>query len=384
MLEALEGPYNASSVHAQGRKGAAFLAKARTQIAALVNAPPNMVIFNSGATEGNNTVLHYFLSRGERVLVSAIEHPCVAQAAKSHDLRIPASSDGQIDLGALEDLLKDAKAKGKPYALVSLMAVNNETGVIQPVAKAAEIVKRYGALLHCDAVQAAGRMAFSMPDTGADFITLSAHKLGGPQGAGALVLGLCGITPILLQGGGQEKSARAGTENVAAIAGFGAAAEAAQKSLSAYQDLSALRDEMEQKLKLISPEIIIHGEDAPRAASTTLFSLPGADSQTMLMILDLDGIAVSAGSACSSGTIKTSATLKAMGVSDNIARGTLRVSMGWGSTRSDVEGFLGAWERLYTRIKPRLGASHQSFNPPLHPPASGGKDSAAAESRGEI
>lgn len=357
MIEALDGPYNASSVHSFGRQGERLLARARQQIAALVGAPANMVIFNSGATEGNNTVLQHFLNRGEKILVSALEHPCIAQAAGASDKRIPACADGQIDLAALEDLLKEAKVGGEPYALVSVMAVNNETGVVQPIAKAAEIAKRYGALFHTDAVQAVGRTTFLMPDTGADFVTISSHKIGGPQGAGALVLGLCGITPVLLRGGGQEKSARAGTENVAAIAGFGAAAEAAQKSLTVYQKLSELRDGLEKKLRMISPEIIIHGASAPRAAGTTLLSLPGADNQTLQMMLDLEGIAVSGGSACSSGTVKPSTTLKAMGVTDEVARAALRISAGWNTSPADIDAFIAAWEKIYTRIKPRLAQS---------------------------
>ncbi|MCF8496671.1 MAG: cysteine desulfurase [Alphaproteobacteria bacterium] len=345
MREALGGPLNASSVHGFGREGRKLVERARTQVAALVNAPPAQVIFNSGATEGNNTVLKYFSA--ERVLVSAIEHPSVLEAVPEA-LRIPVTRDGVLDLGALETLLKQERT-----GLVSVMLVNNETGVIQPVAEAAALAKRHGAFFHCDAVQAAGKVPLDIVALGIDFMTISAHKIGGPQGAGALVLGLCGITPVLLHGGGQEKSARAGTENVAAIAGFGAAAQAAGEGLA---DESKRLESLRGKLETALQEILIHGKNAPRAPNTTLFSLPGIKAETMLMALDLEGIAVSNGSACSSGTVKPSAVLKAMGYGDDIAGAALRISTGWATTEEEIDGFLDSFMKIKNRMQGKRNA----------------------------
>jgi cysteine desulfurase len=335
-------PLNASAVHAYGREGRKHIENARKEIAALVNCEPNAVIFNSGATEGNNTVLQYF--KGRPILVSCIEHPSVLDVVP-HSIKIPVTKDGIVDLGALEDLLQ----KEKP-ALVSVMMVNNETGIIQPIAAISSLAKQYGAYLHCDAVQAAGRIPISLFDCGIDFLTLSAHKIGGPQGVGALILGLCGETPVLLHGGGQEKKARAGTENVSGIAGFGAAARAAQDSMSDVNArLSSLRDTLEQELTLITPQIQIIGGDQTRVANTSFFTLPGVSSETMMMALDLEGFAISNGSACSSGTVKTSAVLKSMGRSDSEASGAIRLSMGWNTKSEDIENFLIAWRKLSGR-----------------------------------
>ncbi len=345
MSTAMQQAHNASSVHSYGREARKLVENARIQVAKLVNAPPAQVIFNSGATEGNNTVLKYFADEqtGERILVSAIEHPSVLEAVPYAE-KIPVTKDGIVDLAALEKLLQERRA-----ALVSVMWANNETGAINPIEKISEIAKRNGALFHCDAVQAAGRVPLDI--MGIDFLTLSAHKLGGPQGIGALVLGLCGITPSWLDGGGQEKKARAGTENVAGIMGFGMAAELAHKNMGAYQKLKSLRDTLENEIKKIAPEIIIHAADTDRLVNTTMLSLPGALSETLLMSFDLEGIAVSNGSACSSGTVKSSVVLKAMNVHDSIAAGALRVSTGWNSTEKDIDNFLEAFKKIYQRLK---------------------------------
>lgn len=337
-------PLNASSVHSYGREARLMVERARDQVAALVGAPPAQVIFNSGATEGNNTVIRHFAP--ERILVSATEHPSVLEAAQNLT-HIPVTQDGLIDLDAFEALLK-----AEATALVSVMLVNNETGVIQPIKDISALAKRHGALVHCDAVQAAGRIPIDITDLGIDFLTLSAHKLGGPQGVGALVLGLCGQTPTLLFGGGQEKSARAGTENIAAIVGFGLAAGTALCDMQPSQDrLAALRDELEESLCAKMPDIIIHGRAAPRVANTCLLSVPGIPSQTMLMAMDLEGIALSNGAACSSGTVQVSHVLRAMGCDDDLAGSALRVSMGWGTQKSDLEKFLLAFEAFYNRKK---------------------------------
>lgn len=325
-------PLNASAVHGRGREGRKHIEAARRSVAALVGADPANIIFNSGATEGNNTVLQYF--RG-RVLVSAIEHPSVLNVRPDAE-HIPVNPDGIIDLAALEGLLKQ-----EPKAvLIAVMLANNETGVIQPIAEISALAGRYGAWLHCDGVQAAGRIPVDIAALGVHSLTLSAHKIGGPQGVGALVLGQCGETPVLLTGGGQEKKTRAGTENVAGIAGFGLAADLAAKGLS-----SDLRDSMERQLAEIYPGLIVHGKNVPRLPNTSLFSLSGFKAETLLMALDLAGFCVSNGSACTSGKVEASHVLKAMGVLDSVAISALRVSMGPETTKADIDVFVQALQR---------------------------------------
>ena len=366
-------PLNASSVHAMGRKAKQIVDTARRQIAALTGAEANNVIFNSGATEGNNTVLKHFA--GQKILVSATEHPSVLEVRPDAP-RIPVTSNGIIDLQALEDLLKEHKP-----ALVSCQLVNSETGLIQPIREVSNLAQRHGAWLHCDAVQAAGRIPLQINELGIHFMTISSHKIGGPQGVGALILGQCGETPTLLHGGGQEKKARAGTENVAGIAGFGLAAELAHKEIPDYQSrIGALRTTLEDGLKSLSTYpssraqprdlpamdgdsstalhsgrndgngIKIFCEDQPRAANTTFFGLGGANSQTLLMALDLDGICVSNGSACSSGSVKASHVLLAMGEDEAAASSAIRVSLGWNTTETDITAFLNAFTKILARI----------------------------------
>ena len=351
VLCAENGAYNASAVHFYGREGRKMVEAARENVAKLVGAETNQVIFNSGATEGNNTVLRHFAENypDETILVSAIEHPSILElhAVFNNVKTIPVDHDGLIRVDALAEMLKSEEK----VSVVSCMFVNNETGVVQDVAALSVLAHQYGALFHCDAVQAVGRLPVDMQALGIDFLTLSSHKIGGPQGVGAFVLGMCGETPTLLFGGGQEKSARAGTENVAGIVGFGAAVKASLENIEDYQKLSALRDRLEAGLQKISPEIAIHGVEAPRAVNTSFFSLEGADSQTMLMAFDLEGIALSNGSACSSGTVKPSATLLAMGANEKIASSALRVSLGWATKEDDIDAFLDAWKKIYKRIQ---------------------------------
>lgn len=338
-------PLNASSVHTNGREGKRLIDKARRQVAALTGADANNVIFNSGATEGNNTVLKYF-SYG-KVCVSAIEHPSVLEARPDATL-LPVTPAGLIDLNAAEDII----AAHKP-ALVSCQLVNSETGIIQPVAKLSQIARKHGAYFHCDAVQAAGRIPLNMMELGVDFMTLSSHKIGGPQGGGALILGLCGETPTLLDGGGQEKKARAGTENVAGIAGFGLAAELALAELPTYKDrMSAYTAAPETELCKINSDIKIYGQDkdTPRVPNTLFFSIPGVPSETLLMAFDLEGICVSNGSACSSGTVKSSAVLRAIGADDAEASSAIRISTGWNTTQNDIDAFLTAFEKIMARL----------------------------------
>ncbi len=343
--------HNASAVHYFGRQGIAAIENAREQVAKLVGSNKNQVIFNSGATEGNNTVLRYFSENcpDETILVSATEHPSVLEASKllKNVKIIPVDENGLVRLGDLEKILKDTPN----VSLISCQYVNNESGVIQNITELVELAHRNGSLFHCDATQAAGRIPISMQESCIDFLTLSSHKIGGPQGVGALVLGICGQTPSLLFGGGQEKYLRAGTQNVAGIAGFGAACNYVLNNLDEYQNLEILRNRLENNLKNISPEIIIHCEISPRVPNTSFFSLKGINTQTILMALDLEKIAVSNGSACSSGSIKPSTALKAMGNDEKISSSALRISMGWATKESDIDTFLEAWKKIYNRIK---------------------------------
>ena len=343
-----EAPLNASAVHDFGRTGRRFIEEARTVIAEAAGCPPAQLVFNSGATEGNNTVLQHFERSypEERVLIGATEHPAVREATKRAEA-IPVDENGIIDLTALETLLQ-----GDKVSLVSVMLANNETGVLQPMAAIAALVHRYGALLHSDGAQALGRVPIDMAAMGIDFLTLSAHKVGGPQGVGALALGLCGVTPVLLHGGGQEKKARGGTENIAGIAGFGAAAQEALADLdNEIARLHDLHERLENGILDVAPEAVIFGRDVERLPNTSLFSVSGIKAETLLMALDLEGIAASNGSACSSGTVKASHVLSAMGVDAALAGGALRVSTGWATQTSDIDRFLEVWTKIYTRQK---------------------------------
>ena len=335
---------NPSSVHGHGRAVRRAVEEARSKVAALVGAIPTRVVFTAGGTEANNLALRGF--PGRRVIVSAVEHDSVLAAAPDA-VQIPVDSDGVVDLAALERLLAD----GGP-ALVSLMLVNNETGVVQPVSEAARLAHAHGALLHCDAVQAAGRLPLDVGALGADLLTLSAHKIGGPAGVGALVLAE-GVEPEpLLRGGGQERRRRAGTENLLGIVGFGAAAALAVADLPAAGDLAALRDGLEARALAAVPAARAMGAGAMRVGNVACLALPGVPGETQVMALDLAGIAVSAGSACSSGKVKASHVLAAMGAGPALAGSAVRVSLGWGSTAADVERFVAAWTAMAQRLRP--------------------------------
>jgi cysteine desulfurase len=350
MISALELCGNPSSVHAEGRSARKLVENARTIIANAVGALPRNVVFTSGGTEANALALRPGLRRGsgapvERLLVSAIEHASVL-AGGSFSAKIietiPVTSSGLIDLGRLRALLV-----GRPPALVSIMLANNETGALQPVAEAAEIVRDKGCLMHVDAIQAFGKISFNINALSADLVTLSAHKIGGPKGAGALVLaeGLTGLEP-LLRGGGQELSRRAGTENVAGIAGFGAAVKAALEALETDTNrLQALRDKLESGLRQ-TPGAIIFSDAARRLANTTLFTVPGLRAETAVIGFDLAGVAVSSGSACSSGKVQPSHVLQAMGFGPELAQGAVRLSLGWSTGDADIDLCLEAWRKL--------------------------------------
>lgn len=345
MADAWLRPGNPSSIHGFGRQARNRIETARQDIARLIGAKAENIIFTSGGTEANNLALRCAPAR--TVLVSAIEHESVARFAITPEAIIPVLSTGVIDLAALDAMLAAAPAS----TLVSIMLVNNETGILQPVAEAAEIAHRHGALLHCDAVQALGKTPFDCTALGADLVSLSAHKFGGPQGIGALILrnGL-DITGQML-GGGQERGRRAGTENAAGIAGFALAAKMAADALPALTvELSALRDRLEQGVAALTPGAVFFGRDQARAPNTSCFALPGVTALTQVMNLDLAGIAVSAGSACSSGKVTRSAVLAAMGIDDALAGAAIRVSLGWASNAADIDAFLAAWEMIAGRM----------------------------------
>jgi cysteine desulfurase len=343
MAEAIAQPGNPSSVHGPGRAARARVEAARATIAALMGAPGAGVVFTSGGTEANNLALRG--SGRRRVLVSAVEHASVREAVPEAEV-IPVDGDGVVDLAALERLLQ---ASPEP-AIVSVMLANNETGVIQPVARVAAVARAHGALVHCDAVQGPGKLSVRLSDLDVDFLTLSAHKLGGPAGIGALVASNpdIAVAPILL-GGGQERRRRAGSENLAGIVGFGIAARMVAGQGDAGERVKELRDRLEAAVKARVPGAAVVGANAPRLGNTVCLALPDVPAQVQVMALDLAGVAVSAGAACSSGKVGESVVLRAMGLAPELAGSAIRVSLGWASTAEDVEQFLDAWCDLARR-----------------------------------
>lgn len=331
---------NASSVHGWGRRAHAALEKARDAVASLAGARSDGLVFTSGGTEANNLALMSF--KEFKVAVSAIEHDSVLHVRNDAQL-IPVDPDGVIDLNALEQMI-DGRT------LVSVMVANNETGVIQPIDKIGVICREKGAMLHCDAVQAAGKIALDLASNGVHLASLSAHKIGGPQGVGALVVYNPEIQAnALLVGGGQEKGMRPGTENLPGIVGFGVAASIARDELCNYVSMAALRDRLEAQIKRLSPDSRIFGQRANRLPNTSCFTMPGVGSEAQVMSLDLAGVMVSAGSACSSGKVKSSHVLRAMGVEQDIAGTAIRISFGRGNAEADVDKLMNAWGRLFAR-----------------------------------
>jgi cysteine desulfurase len=361
LVRALALPGNPSSVHAEGRAAHAALERARDEVAALVGAAARSVVFTSGGTEAANTVLGPgFRPAGEGgatlLLAAATEHPCVLAGhrfpADAVEL-IPVDRDGIVDLGWLGDRLDREPSR---RALVSIQLANNETGAVQPVAEAARLVHMRGGLVHSDAVQAAGRVRVDIRALGIDALTLSAHKLGGPKGVGAIVFASdrLEIADRLVRGGGQERGARAGTENVAGIVAFGAAAAAAAAGLEAERiRLAGLREEAEKALRAAAPAAVVFASGAERLVNTLAFAVPGLKAETALIAFDLDGVALSSGSACSSGKVKRSHVLDAMGVEPSLAEAALRVSFGWSSTPQDVIRFAGTCERVVDTLYKR-------------------------------
>lgn len=338
MVEALRAGGNPSSVHRAGRAARARLDAARRQVAALVGALPSEIVFTSGGTEANTMALAG--TGRKRVLVSAVEHESVLKAVPEAEI-VPVDRNGVIDLAALERILA-----GSEPALVSVMFANNETGVLQPVAEAVRLARAAGALVHCDAVQGAGKAPVDLHGLGVDYLSLSAHKLGGPTGVGALAVRAGAPFAPDRKGGGQEANRRAGTENVAGIVGFGVAAEAARDGL----DTVSLRDRIEAGLLAVAPSARIHGAAVTRLVNTTCVSMPGVKAETQVMALDLAGICVSAGAACSSGKVNRSAVLAAMGVEPAEAETAIRISCGWNTVSEDIDCLIAAWKGLYIRV----------------------------------
>ena len=359
MVAALALTGNASSVHGEGRAARRLIEDARAQVAALVGADAKDVTFTSGATEANMLALTPALEIGgrkaprDRLFVSSVEHPSVRSGGRfASDAveTLAVDSNGVVDFHALRSAIARAE---RP--LVSVMLANNESGVIQPIRDIANIVHAANGLLHVDAVQGPGRIDCDIKTLGADLLSISAHKLGGPQGVGALIRrGDIHIGEPLIRGGGQERGLRAGTENVAAIAGFGAAAMAAAATWQSDAiRMTELRDRIEAGILARVPQAVIFGQGAPRLPNTTLFAVPGFKAETAIIAFDLNGIAVSSGSACSSGKVQASHVLAAMGVEPELARGALRVSLGWSTSDSDVENLLNALTKVSSSLLKR-------------------------------
>jgi cysteine desulfurase len=350
MTAAMDLSGNPSSVHAEGRRARKLVEDARATIAGAVGALARNVIFTSGGTEANALALTPGLRRAsgppvERLAVSAIEHASVLAGGRFPTEAISligVTRSGLVDLDRLRGMLA-----GMPPALVSIMLANNETGAVQPVAEAGEIIHSAGGLLHVDAIQAFGKIPFDINALNADLLTLSAHKIGGPKAAGALVLaeGLQGPEP-LLRGGGQERGHRAGTENVAGIAGFGAAVSGALSAVGRDAiRLEGLRNHLESGLRQ-TPDMIVFSDDVTRLPNTTLFTVPGLKAETAVIGFDLAGIAVSSGSACSSGRVQPSHVLQAMGFGPKLAQGAVRLSLGWSTSEADIDRCVEAWRKL--------------------------------------
>lgn len=366
LVELLGRPGNGSSVHAEGRAARAVVEGARRSVARLCGAEAKGVTFCSGGTEAANTVLTPDWTlfgkpyRLDRLLVSAVEHPAVARGGRfpSESVEaIPVDGNGVVDLGALERRLAELAAAGE-RALVSVMMANNETGVVEPIVDVARIARAHGALVHSDAVQAAGKLPIDVEVLGLDVVTLSAHKIGGGQGVGAIVRGRNGFafTP-LVTGGGQESWARAGTENVAAIGAFGVAAEASLAELEIMADVAARRDRVAALIRAIVPDAVVFAEEAPRLANTLCFAVPGIAAETAVIAFDLAGVALSSGSACSSGKVTASPVLQAMGVDPALVKSGLRVSIGAETSDEEIATFDLRARNVFAAMKKQHGTA---------------------------
>ncbi|MGZ2380365.1 aminotransferase class V-fold PLP-dependent enzyme [Rhizobium leguminosarum] len=357
IMRAIDVFGNPNSVHGEGRAARAAIEGARRKVAALAGTAPGNVVFTSGATEAANLVLTPDFRMGRTPLrlghlyFSAIEHPAVREGgrfARESMTEIPVTEAGIVDLDALSKLL-DAHDKAAGLPMVAVMLVNNETGIVQPVAAAAKMVHAHGGLFVVDAVQAAGRIAIDVEKIDADFMIVSSHKIGGPKGAGALISRGEALMPRpLIQGGGQERGHRSGTQNSLALIGFGAAAEAASDELEARNaTIGALRERLEAGMREAAADVMIHGEGGERVANTIFFTLPGLKAETGQIAFDLEGVALSAGSACSSGRLGESHVLTAMGRDAKL--GALRISLGFSTTEEDIDRAIAAFAKIANR-----------------------------------
>ena len=346
MAAAMELCGNPSSVHAEGRRARAMIETAREQVASLVNAKPLEVVFTSGATEANAWVIG--AGGWDVILSSGIEHDSVrgpVAASMAQHVPIGVSAPGVV---AIDDIARFAlqDIRSGDRSLVALQFANNETGILQPVAEVAAFAREHGLVVHTDAVQAAGKVPVDFKALDVDALSLSGHKLGGPAGVGALIIRDGVKLGTLITGGGQERRRRAGTENLIGIVGFGAAAAAARQGLADIARITGLRDRLESGIKAITPGAVIVGADAARLPNTTSVALPGQAAETLVIKLDLAGIAVSAGAACSSGKVGVSHVLAAMGLGPEITSSAIRVSLGWNTSEADVAAFLETWARV--------------------------------------
>jgi len=344
---AMADPGNASSVHSFGRGARALVEDARAKVAKLVGAKPEWVIFCGSGTEADNQVLR--CCPAETVLISAIEHDAV-RFARRDSRKIQVTKNGLVDLGALDAALNQASG----LTLISVMAANNETGVIQPLEEINRLAKRFGALVHTDAIQAAGKIEVDMTSWDVDFLSLSAHKIGGPQGVGALIARDKSLLGRFVHGGGQEYALRAGTENVPGIAGFGAAAVCAQNELDTFSKLAEWRNDLEDRLLAIDNSITIFGRSEARLPNTSKIATPGFSAELQVLGMDLAGYAISSGSACSAGRVDLPFVLTEMGVAEELASCAIRISLGWTTTEVQISGFVDAWSKLYSRNRERI------------------------------
>jgi cysteine desulfurase len=349
---------NPSSVHVEGRRARAIVETARDQVAALVGARASEVVFTSGATEACNMAL---AAPWAAVLRAGIEHdavlkPAAASGCEVVDLRV--TRNGVVDLAELADSTRAAVGRhGAGRVLLALQLANNETGIVQPLAEASALAREAGATVFSDAVQAAGRLPVDFVALGIDTMAVSAHKLGGPKGIGALIVRDGVQVSALLQGGGQERRRRGGTENIPGIAGFGAAAEAARQTIAERDRIAALRDRLESALVALTPEAEIIGATAERLANTTCIAVPGLSAETLVIRFDLAGFAISAGAACSAGKIGASSVLMAMGLSEATARSAIRISLGPTTTDRDIDRFVDAWRDIASAPLTRVAAA---------------------------
>ena len=349
---------NPSSVHAEGQAARAAVEQARERIGKALSARAQDIVFTSGGTEANNLALHCAIAGGgaKRALISAIEHEAVVEylkaEAKSESIAvetIPVDARGVVDLAWLDERLSgwDVEADGPP--LVALMLANNEIGVIQPVAEAARITHAAGGLIVVDAIQAFGKIPVDFAALGADYLTISGHKIGGPQGIGAMALSCDAPVARHHHGGGQERGRRSGTENVPGIVGLGVAARSAAEQLRDFAALADRRDAIISGIRAVAPDAVVLGEGAERLPNTVSIAAPGWPGPVQLMALDLAGISVSGGSACSSGTVKGGKTPAALGLPETVGQSAIRVSLGWNSGPEDAERFVKAWGEAYVR-----------------------------------